>query len=101
MSQYIIKECLNDGWSYEEKSQFPRGIYQQEREIFERALLSLFCNGDLMKEWNNAETIQDKKKVINKALLMEIDNIKENLRYDLEKNIKIYPLIKRKIEAQK
>ena len=84
-----------DTGNYKDEYKQDRGIYTQDERFFDGALLSIFNNSDLYKKWNDSKTNQERKRVLWKAIEMELDYLKSNLAYDLEENVKIYPLIKK------
>ena len=94
MSKIKIIENKNDGWSYDVSSSFPKGIYEQELNIFEKALLSLFSDSKKFKRWERGDN-SIKKNILMECLDYELNSIRENLLYDLKNYVRIYPLIKK------
>jgi len=94
-----LKEKKDDGWYWDfEISMKESGILGRDEHFIERILMNVFHNADLLKEWEQAKTNDERRSVLRKSMWIELTAIRENAEHDVAKNIQIYPLPKVKLK---
>lgn len=98
--QIKLVERKQDGWIFNEPEFVTEGgIYEAELDIFRKAFLGLQSDGDKMGRFEKATSTEERKRIIWESIKIELDSIEDNLRTDLERSIKIFPLIKKPLHT--
>lgn len=95
--KYKLYERKDDVWFYDDELADigKPGILEREAYLWDSALLCMLNNRDDYKLLQRGSVKEIKRRLF-EHLLNELDNIKENMKYDLEKNFRVYPLIRKR-----